>query len=423
MSYFNSLSSWQNANSAIQTQQGDLEQENKDKKASGIEEKFNAVNTKLQEGGGGLAGLGAGYQLGRKILKKARTIQQKAKEAKQGLEDAKGKVQDALGGKNEPPSEHETPPSESSNTPNGMENEPPSEGKAATEEPEGVEGTVKETELHSATEKTDADPDEGSAEDRLGATDDDFEKQIGSNDTKTNVGEQPSDAKAPELNEDGDTANPFKQGDRASGDAQDSKLENIPEEQEPSYGIGGDDDNMRVQSTEETEPTNNTSTRPNGTEEETEMPDEVEGDDNIISSLADRASSTIADVKNAVNGKINDVVNAVKSKIGNASGDASAGTDAGTDAAAAGEKVGAKVGEDALEEAGGVLDFLGPIGEIAGAGIALGSLFHTLFDKKKEDAKEAVVQNAGGIITQSTGISTASLGAANTKSNTVGGLV
>jgi hypothetical protein len=413
MSYFDSLSSWSNANTQIQNQQQSLEQENKDKKTNGIQEKFDAVNTKLQEGGGGLAGLGAGYQLGRKILKKARTIQQKAKEVKAKIDEVKGKIDDALGKKqpneSEPPSEHEAPPSENANTPNGMENEP-----------QGVQATVKETDLHSATEKTQDTPDEGSAEDRLGATDEDFEQQIGSKDTKTNVGEQPTDAKAPELNEDGDTANPFKQGDRATGDAKNSKLDSIPEEQEPSFGIGGDSEIQRIVSTEESEGSNHT-TQPDGTGNEGEMPTEVEGDDNLVSSLADKASSTISDIKNTVNGKINDVVNAVKGKLGQAGQAAGEGTEDAV--VGAGKKIAGAVGKDALEEAGGVLDFLGPAGEIIGAGIAIGSLFHNLFDKKKEEAKEAQTQDAVGVITQSTGISTASISSANTKSNVVGGLV
>jgi len=84
---------------------------------------------------------------------------------------------------------------------------------------------------------------------------------------------------------------------------------------------------------------------------------------------------------------------------------------------------GKKAGEAGLEATEGVMDFLGPIGEIVGAGLALGTFFHDLFGKKGLAKKQANAENAQQTISQSTGISTASMATAGQKSNAVGGQV
>jgi len=91
------------------------------------------------------------------------------------------------------------------------------------------------------------------------------------------------------------------------------------------------------------------------------------------------------------------------------------------------EKVGSIVGEDAMKIAskvGEVADFLGPAGEIVGAGLALGSFFHNIFDKKRLDREQDEAENKTGLVLGSGGgISTASLAQSSMKSNTVGTLV
>ena len=70
------------------------------------------------------------------------------------------------------------------------------------------------------------------------------------------------------------------------------------------------------------------------------------------------------------------------------------------------------------------MDFLGPVGEIVGAGLALGSFFHNIFDKKKKEAQEKSAENKqSGLIGGQGGISSASLTMSNLKSNVVGTLV
>jgi len=87
----------------------------------------------------------------------------------------------------------------------------------------------------------------------------------------------------------------------------------------------------------------------------------------------------------------------------------------------------AKVGGDAIggamETAGAVLDFLGPVGEVVGAGLALGSFFHDLFGHKKEQAKELASKEGPQQTTASVGLDTTSISQAAQKTNVVGTLV
>ena len=79
--------------------------------------------------------------------------------------------------------------------------------------------------------------------------------------------------------------------------------------------------------------------------------------------------------------------------------------------------------EEGLSTAGAVMDFLGPVGEVVGAGLALGSFFHDLFDKGDEKKKEAQQQaQLSGGFTQTTGLDTANLQAQSSLSKSVGTL-
>jgi len=87
----------------------------------------------------------------------------------------------------------------------------------------------------------------------------------------------------------------------------------------------------------------------------------------------------------------------------------------------------AKVGGDAIggamETAGAVLDFLGPVGEVVGAGLALGSFFHDLFGHKKEQAQEIASKGGPQQTTASVGLDTSSIATQAQKTNVVGTLV
>ena len=86
-------------------------------------------------------------------------------------------------------------------------------------------------------------------------------------------------------------------------------------------------------------------------------------------------------------------------------------------------KVGGEAADAAMETAGAVLDFLGPAGEIVGAGLALGSFFHDLFGHKKEQAKELQAKLGPQQAVANVGIDTSSIASQAQKSNLVGTLV
>ena len=79
-----------------------------------------------------------------------------------------------------------------------------------------------------------------------------------------------------------------------------------------------------------------------------------------------------------------------------------------------------------LAEAGGVLDFLGPVGELVGAGLAIGSLLRDVFvHKKLEREKERAESGAGEhpLVSGNVGMSVASAQQAAKETNVVGTLV
>jgi hypothetical protein len=121
---------------------------------------------------------------------------------------------------------------------------------------------------------------------------------------------------------------------------------------------------------------------------------------------------------------------AAKSADGQVAGAGTDAGDAGEQVAGASDEAISTLAETAgksalttgLETVGGVMDFLGPIGEVVGGGIALGSFFHDLFDSHSEAAEEKTAAEAPTNITQGGGISTASLDTAGVKSNVIGTL-
>ena len=92
------------------------------------------------------------------------------------------------------------------------------------------------------------------------------------------------------------------------------------------------------------------------------------------------------------------------------------GADAGADDIAS---AGSSLLDSGLEIASTALDFLGPVGEIAGAGIALGGFFHSLFDSG-ESKKESDDEDAPTDISQGGGISSTSLQTQSQTSTQVG---
>ena len=90
--------------------------------------------------------------------------------------------------------------------------------------------------------------------------------------------------------------------------------------------------------------------------------------------------------------------------------------DTGADVASSALNVG-------LDTAGAALDFLGPAGELVGAGLALGSLFGSIFGHKSKESEEQKELSEKTNIGGSSGISTESMGSSSTKSNVIGTIV
>lgn len=74
-----------------------------------------------------------------------------------------------------------------------------------------------------------------------------------------------------------------------------------------------------------------------------------------------------------------------------------------------------------LEEASGALEFLGPVGEVVGAGLALGGLFRNIFEHKKLLKQEDKASlGRGDLVESSGGLSQNNLASASKLSSTVG---
>ncbi len=477
MSYFDSLSSWQNAGQAINNHTAQIEQDNMDTKASTITEKFANVDKLLGEAGGGIGGLGGGVHIGMRMYRKAQR-------AKKALMEAKGKAQDlldkgkALKGK----LQGDTKPDGKSNNAdnesgNGAGEKEPTQSKNGEEDGKGGEDAdVDETPKPSSEEaepdtsnpepKLDTDPNQPDLLDAKGQAKADFNKQQETSQTDTseelNVGSQESDASgiAGRVGESSITE-PAKVSEAP-------KLDSIQEDvggevEEPPSGALGEAPKLPAEATTGTadapEP-------PSGALGEAPKPPLPEGTENTVfsqdgsvrigqqanaesagaeapkSGTAEMGGGVEADaeqgVKSAVDGAsqgAKDGITAIKQGgqdiLDQTASKATALTDKvsgvmskGTDVLAqTGEKVGTTVAKSGLEATEGVMDFLGPIGELLGAGLALGSFFHDLFRKHHEEKEQADVANQQTTMSQSTGISTTSMATANVKSNVVGTMV
>ncbi len=451
MSYFDSLSSWQNAASSIQQHQQDAEQENNDAKASTIEEKFDAVDKYMNESGAALGGFGGGIHLVRRMYKKGKAAQQKIKEAKAAYEKAKGNAPDGKTGNpdNENADANGKTPDEHSKM-NGTEDEPTNADtgvpKGGEQEMSDASDWAKSGDKNSGNDGNNAKPDD------VKDNGNDADTQPKANDTQQSGQDAAEDSggkadnSALKGDEDPDDFSffPDKEPNTAGADIFDS----TPKVGEPPSGaggasggaegsgtiatdaggdvssLGGSGGMPRSQAQQFTQEQVNVEDTPLGKSEASSGADSggqaaAEGEQNIKSAV-DSGSDAAKGALNGLKDGASDMVDQTASKVSGAASKVSDVVDATTDAA----KVAAKGTLDAaLETAGGVMDFLGPVGEIVGAGLALGSFFHDLFGSKKKTDQEDADQNQKTIISQGTGISTTSMATAATKSNVVGTLV
>ena len=371
----------------------------------------------------------------------------KAQKAKQAIEDAKSKVQDGIqkvkdlkgklngdkpdGQSNNADDEGAKGVNEEHPNTKGETHDTNEPAKTPQEEPKSAGDDTPKAENEApdnSPQELDTDPNQENLLSKTEQARADFNKQSDTAKTDTtgesNVGSQSSDASA-RLSETGSSAT------EPASVAEKPSLDTIGEEPEGDFGGGeagqqgiGDSadggarlgQNPAEGANEELAPKPDTSGF-TPTEDGQGMTNNFKsaGDDagGDSGGIMDSIASKVGDAKDAISG-VKDTISGIK-----ATGNAVANTT--TDALAqTGEKVGTSVAKAGLESTEGVLDFLGPIGEIIGAGLALGTFFHDLFGKKGLTKKQENAENAPQTISQASGISTASMGTAQEKSNTVG---
>ncbi len=143
----------------------------------------------------------------------------------------------------------------------------------------------------------------------------------------------------------------------------------------------------------------------------TQAPTETTGD------LADTGATDITDNLSTVREGGQNLLDTTASSVSDSvASTTSTLAETGADVASSALNVG-------LDTAGAALDFLGPAGELVGAGLALGSLFSSIFGHKHKESEEQKELNEKTNIGGSSGISTESMGSSATKSNVVGTIV
>ncbi len=406
MSYFDSLASWQNGADAIQTHQQAIEQEYKNSKANDIEQQFDQVDKYLQEGGGGLTGLAAGFHVSRKIYQKIKTSQAKKKalrEQQEAERNGKGKGQDLENEGDKAPNEH-----------NGQQN-----GTEGIEDDweDGGDFGFGDSKNPNKPPETDENSPDSSTNDNDGTPaeeeDEPEEEDFGFGDTENPNVSKPSPPDlddAPEPDSGGAAPEPEEEEEedeiQPAEPTRPAPAQAAEEEIEPAERSLGQGDLVEM---------DGGGTRVGQTANDVA----ASAEDNIRSAAdggADAAKTALGGLKESgadalenIASKGSDIVGQGLSKV------ASVGSKAA--------EVGGDLISTGLDTASTVLDFLGPVGEVVGAGIMIGSFFHDLFGHKHKDAQEEAAQNAKGNISQASGISTTSMAAASVKSNVVGTLV
>tara|TARA_R110002012_G_scaffold292403_1_gene487579 strand:+ start:1958 stop:3010 length:1053 start_codon:yes stop_codon:yes gene_type:complete len=350
MSYFNSLNSFREAQQQIQQHSEDIEKQNQESKAQGIQEKFDYVDKVMGESAGGVAGLGGGFHIARRVYKKGLKMKKEAEDAVNKAKDIKEKLQ----GKKEEEPQGEEP-----------QEEPKQEMSGSGEDVEGVEGKVKE-----------------------------FQQA----EVKTQDVPQGGDAKPSEMTR-----------EAPEPPTEPKPIEEFPKAPEPptefdeQTGLRGGD-NPRVG----TNPSGEVSQQ--GAENDlnakgTPVDDKAVGNEakntEVSDGMVDGAEQKA--VSGGVKSTVKDAVNSGMEKLGV------------DDSIKAGVNTG-------LETAGEALDFLGPIGEIVGAGIAIVGFFRDIFEHKKLE-REKQQAESGGAVAGESGISMSSIQQGGRQTTQIGTIV
>ena len=365
MAYFNSLSSWQTTSNQIQQHQQDIEQESNNYKAQTLQDKFNHVERSMADGSGALMGFGGGLHIARKVFKKVKGVQDKVNDLKTKAEALKDKF-------TENTSEDTTKnPIEEQTKLNGTEDDNRSEPKA---------------EPKTEVEKPDINIDEPQVEGSGAGVETQTADEIKSPSRPPPA--KPAETESTGLNSTADTINSEDGSVRLGQSAESINAQNAGNLAEKGVDAGADGAKQGITALQQ-------------------------GGNQIAEQTASKTSAITDSVSNVASKATNagDIVSNIATNAGKTILDSSA-------------KTGAEIGSTAImDSVGAGLDFLGPAGELLGAGLALGSFFHDLFgdSKRKKEEKEAV--DAPTDISQNEGISTDSIASASTKTNVVDTLV
>jgi hypothetical protein len=401
MSYFNSLSQFQQAQEAIQEHTQSMEQEALASKAQTLQDKFDDIQQRHEQLAGAITGFGAGIHGARrsylKVKKGFQSLQEKAQNLKEKLT---GEQQGTPDGENTGREGEENP---AENRANGQEDDGDANAQAGDRvAQEDVDEQVADTD-----NPVDPVPHDDNVGDRQNLDPNEPDPASADADLPPpDFAPPPAPDEAPSFAPDAPPLQVNEEGVQIVGGEENPRIGNLanaPQEANPEANEG--DANVRNNAPDVEEP-------------EAPAPD-VQGQGVNGNPASDNAGNGMRDLANEGEngGTIEDLAQdggdvadqALKqgadqlfSKMGGLFGDA---------------------GSTALETAGAVADFLGPVGEVVGAGIALGTFFHNLFDKPKEDAQEDAIQQAPTAIAGKAGIDTSQLSMGNLKTNAIGTLV
>ena len=458
MSYFSSLASHKATQDAVAQHTQDAEDAVKDAKAQASQKAYEGYSQLLETAGGSTTGLAGGFHLTRKIYKKYQAKKQATQDEKaQGEKDTQdAKDQDAQDDKDA---------DDELGEPEDFEEGSTAETKTSTSTAGDVDDGVaqaKNTGAEDLTKEGD-EADDKEADDELGEPEDYDLKTTGTpddvkgSDTSASQSEAPETTGGEEANTQGaDTIEDLKPSTTQPSVMADDNLDSgfrISSSNAQDLDQGNTDMLTKAQGgQDQTQDTEGQSRNPNNlgeepdplqgedkdagtTPDDSELPDPVDYDikstDNLpksevsatdqsaVKAGGDSTGAEIAGDTEESADRIEQGASAFSKITPTPSGGVGGlGLDASADATDI-ATAGSSLLDSGLEIASTALDFLGPVGEIAGAGIALGGFFHSLFDggeKKKEEADE----DADTDMSQGGGISAQSLQTASQSSNSVG---
>lgn len=385
MSYFSTLSSFQDTQNNIEGHAQDVTDRMKATAKQGIDDKFNFVDNILGKTGGGIGGLGAGIHATRRIYKKVQGAKKLASTIQQKAQDARDAVTRASGGDTG---------SKTNSGDGGTRAEDTDTGANTNATPDGVG-----TQTPQANAQTQPSSNSNSAS------------------NTSNDGNPATDAQA--TNDSSVAGNSSEASGGVSQTAEQSVIDQLPNIDDLQGATGG----ISKSITPQTQPSLQSGTQQTG----------IGGGDGASTRPQLQPDAPNPTPDPAGSGSTPPKSTNPNTDIGGAGGDADGGASGGVDSATNALNDVKGVAQKALGDisstadslmptlsgVGTAMDFLGPIGEIAGAGIGIGELFYNLFNKSHETTEEDQAQSAVSSEGQKGGIDIANV----VHSGSVGGSV